>query len=120
MHELIDIATFEHMLIGVCVALTVAGLVLGLVLRRRGSISPAGVVALAGIGPVVYVGWVFYSWMVRYDPQTGYVGLHKVSVLLINVGVFVALGIIAGLVARKVGGKREVGTDPGSAAPGAE
>jgi multisubunit Na+/H+ antiporter MnhB subunit len=103
MHELLDIATFEHLLIGACIALTVAGIVLGVVLRRRASIAPAGVAALALIGPVVYVGWVFYSWMVRYDPQTGYVGLHKVSVLLINVGVFVVLGIVAGLVARKVG-----------------
>ena len=103
MHELIDIATFERLLIGVCVALTVAGIVLGVVLRKHGSITPAGVIALALIGPVVYAGWVFCSWMVRYDPQTGYVGLHKVSVLLINVGVFVTLGIIAGLVARKVG-----------------
>ena len=103
MHELIDITTFEHLLIGACVALTVAGIVLGIVLRKRGNITPAGVAALALVGPVVYAGWVFYSWMVRYDPQSGYVGLHKVSVLLVNVAVFVALGIIAGLVARKVG-----------------
>ena len=103
MHELINIVTFEHVLIGAGVALTVAGIVIGVVLRKRGSITAVGVVALALIGPVVYGGWVFYSWMVRYDPQTGYVGLHKVSVLLTNVGVSVALGIIAGLVARKVG-----------------
>jgi hypothetical protein len=102
MRELIDIATFERLLVVACVALTAAGIVIGVVLRRRGRVTSGGAVALALIGPVVYAGWEFYSWMVRYDPQTGYVGLHRVSVLLINVGVFAALGIIAGLVARKV------------------
>ena len=35
--------------------------------------------------------------MVRYDPETGYVGLHKMSVLLTNVVLFALVGLLLGL-----------------------
>jgi NhaP-type Na+/H+ or K+/H+ antiporter len=42
----------------------------------------------------------FYSYMVRYDPETGYVGLHKVSVFLMNIGIFILLGLVLGFLYR--------------------
>jgi hypothetical protein len=38
-----------------------------------------------------------YRHMVRYDPETGYVGLHKMSVLLTNVVLFTLVGLLLGL-----------------------
>ena len=49
------------------------------------------------MGPIVYGLWRSFAWMVRYDPQTGYCGLHKVSVLLLNVVIFALVGVALGV-----------------------
>ena len=53
--------------------------------------------ALGLVGPILYGLWRWYSWLVRLDPATGYVGLHKPSVLFLNVIAFAAVGIILGM-----------------------
>lgn len=52
--------------------------------------------ALGALGPVIWGAWHYYHWMIRYDPQTGYVGLHKVWVLVVNLVVFVVVGVLVG------------------------
>jgi hypothetical protein len=42
--------------------------------------------------------WMFHKWITRYDPQSGYFGLDKVKVLLLEVALFVVLGVVMGWV----------------------
>lgn len=51
---------------------------------------------VSGVGALAYLLWCAYNWHVRWDPQTGYVGLHYVRVLLINLLMFVAAGLAVG------------------------
>jgi hypothetical protein len=46
--------------------------------------------------------WKFYSWMVRVEPETGYVGLHRVSVFAVCLLVFMIVGAAAGLVVSRL------------------
>jgi len=101
MREIIDEKTVELIMTviligGPCVGLLV-GAVVGVVQRQLGKRALQGF-GIGCFGVLNWVLWRYYSWMVRYDPATGYVGLHKVSVLLINVAVFVAVGATIGLV----------------------
>jgi hypothetical protein len=45
-------------------------------------------------------GWRAYLWRVRFDPVTGFCGLHSVGVLLGNAAAAVALGLLYGLYLR--------------------
>ena len=54
--------------------------------------------ALGLLGPIVYGLWRYYLWMVRLEPETGYVGLHKFSTLLIDLVAFAVVGVILGVV----------------------
>jgi hypothetical protein len=99
-HELIDLRQFEALMRGLAVALPVVGVLLGLALgKARGGTRPALVrgLALGLLGPICYGLWRCFAWMVRYDPVTGYCGLHKVSVLLLNVALFALVGIGLGV-----------------------
>jgi len=106
MQELVDIGQFEKALTALCVALTLVAGIAGAVLVKRGRMALGQAVALAALGPLLYGAWRYYAWTVRYDPLTGYCGLHKVSVLLLNVGAFSVLGVVGGLVARRLGRQR--------------
>ncbi|MGQ9730626.1 MAG: hypothetical protein ACUVX8_05060 [Candidatus Zipacnadales bacterium] len=48
------------------------------------------------IGPLVIGLWWFYSWMVRFDPETGYFGLDKVWVMAVSALLFVVVGAAYG------------------------
>lgn len=98
MRELVTVAGFERALLAVCVVWTVACVVVAL-LRRSG---PAWLAA--ALGPLVVVAWRAYLWTVRVDPQTGYVGLHRVSVFAVNLIVFCALGVALGRLAARLAG----------------
>ena len=100
MHELIDLNKFDLIMRLVGIVGLPAGLLIGALLgqmrgRRRWYLSRGA--ALGLLGPIAYGLWCYYRWTVRLDPTTGYVGLHKFSVMLINVAVFATLGIILGL-----------------------
>lgn len=58
-------------------------------------------VLLGLFGPLVYGLWQFHKWITRYDPQTGYFGLDKVWVLLLEVALFVVLGAVLGIILSK-------------------
>ncbi len=83
MHELITVEAFAHGLMMVSVAWVVIGLVVTLIAR--------------GSPNALRRGLACYSWMVRVDPKTGYVGLHRVSVFVVSAMVFIAVGIAVGL-----------------------
>ena len=100
MKEIIDEKTVELIMTAVliggpCLGLLI-GAVVGLIQRQFGKRALQGL-GLGCFGILNWFMWKYYSWMVRYDPETGYVGLHKVSVLLINVAVFVAVGALIGI-----------------------
>jgi hypothetical protein len=106
MHEIVDIRTVDAAIkiggavwFGVCL---LAGL-LRLVGVPRSSSLKRGLY-LAIIGPVVVGLWLLWSWMTRYDPQTGYYGLDKVWVLVVNAALFVVVGGLYGLGLRLVWG----------------
>jgi len=100
MRELVDIAVFERLLQAIAIAGPVVGALSGLILGVRRRAPAAGLVkgiALGALGPVLFALWRLYSYLVRYDPATGYVGLHRVDVLLLNVLIFVAIGAVLGI-----------------------
>jgi len=100
MRELVDIAVFERLLRAIAIAGPVVGALLGWLIGVRRETPTAGLakgIALGAIGPVLFVLWRLYSYLVRYDPITGYVGLHRVDVLLLNVLIFLAVGAVLGI-----------------------
>jgi len=100
MHELIDLGKFELALQILAAATLPIGLIVGACLgRARGALpkymSRGAAVGL--LGPIIYALWCYYRWMVRLEPETGYVGLHRPGVLALNVGVFIIVGALLGL-----------------------
>jgi len=104
MREIVDIRTVDAAIkiggavwFGVCVLaglLRLVGVPRHLSLRRG--------LYLAIIGPIIIGLWLLWSWMTRYDPQTGYYGLDKVWVLVVNTAIFVVVGGLYGLGLRRV------------------
>lgn len=96
LQELISPERSHQLVLLASLLLTLGGAGLGYwAARTRGLIA-------ALCGPLVWVMWQFHSWMTRYDPQTGYLGLDKVWVLGVEVVVFIALGVVLGLVWNRV------------------
>ncbi len=104
-HELIDLRRFDALMRAVAVVLPVVGVLLGLLtgtLRKAVGEGLKRGVAFGLLGPLCYGLWRFFAWMVRYDPVTGYCGLHRVSVLLLNVVIFALVGIGLGVAYRRL------------------
>ncbi len=100
MHELIDLGKFELALQILAAATLPIGLIVGTCLGRvrgamRTQITRGAAVGL--LGPILYALWCYYRWMVRLEPESGYVGLHRPGVLAVNVGVFIIVGALLGL-----------------------
>jgi hypothetical protein len=96
MHELITVEAFGRGLTVACSAWTVLWLLALAVAALRKRPNAAALGLWAGLGPIAMILWAFYSWMVRVVPETGYVGLHRVSVFAINLLVFVVVGAALG------------------------
>ncbi len=103
MTELINLQVFERWLQIAAVMLVGGGIVAGLAMRRQYRGLLKGLL-VAGLGPLLYLMWIFYRWMVRYDPAHDYVGLHCVSVFIINVVVFVIVGAMLGFIISRIFG----------------
>ena len=100
MHELIDLGKFELTLQILAAATLPLGLIVGTCLgRARGAMRTQTIrgAAVGLLGPIIYALWRYYRWMVRLEPESGYVGLHKPGVLAVNLGVFIIVGAILGL-----------------------
>lgn len=101
MHELVDLDKFDLAVRVVGLAGLPLGLLIGAVFGQlRGDIRWYLSRGLASglLGPMIYGLWCYYRWTVRLEPTSGYVGLHKFSTLLVNIGVFAVVGAIVGLV----------------------
>jgi len=110
LHEIVDLAQVDRALLYLALAAPVLGIVIGAIVghRRNGLLHGIGRgLAFGMLGPVILIMWRFYRYMIRYDPATGYVGLHKMSVFALNVCVFAVVGILLGaLYGRLIAGRR--------------
>jgi|YNPNPStandDraft_1061719.scaffolds.fasta_scaffold147158_1 hypothetical protein len=96
MREIIDERTFEAFLRALAVMGPLLGLAAGALGGARRKRLLRGLAA-GSLGPLIWSLWRLYSYLVRYDPQSQYFGLEKVSVLVLNVLIFTAVGGILGL-----------------------
>lgn len=96
MKELISPQQSETIVLIAALVLLIGGALWGYrVLGARG--------IFAGLaGPLVFGLWQFHKWITRFDPQTGYFGLDKVKVLLLEVVLFVVLGAVLGVLWSKI------------------
>lgn len=98
MRELIDPDAAEKAMRILPVVVVVGGLLGGWVvgwLKKKREYLVRGAF-VSGVGVLAYLLWCAYNWHVRWDPQTGYSGLDKVRILLINLLMFVAAGLAVG------------------------
>jgi len=103
--EIVDLGQFARGVQALALAVPVVAILISLIVGAARKQIAAGLVkgvALGLLGPIIYGLWLLYSYNIRYDPKTGYVGLHHVSVLLLNVAVFAAVGVVLGLAYRRV------------------
>ncbi len=111
--ELITVEQFARVWLGVCLAWTLGALGVAAYSAVRCRIPrAAGASALAALlGPLGWAMWVFYEARVAYRPETGVAGLHLVNVLLVNLLIFVLVGVACGYVAYRVSARRGVPDD---------
>ena len=105
MKEIVDASTVQRVLLLLAVVAPPVSILVGAVAgarHRRAVRGAAKALSVGLLGPLCYGLWHLYSYLVRCDPATGYVGLHKVKVLALNMGIFVAVGVILGLVYSRV------------------
>lgn len=103
--EIVDLQQFARAVQLLAIAVPLIAIIVGLIVgaRRRNIIAGLGKgIAIGVLGPLLYGLWLMYSYLIRYDPQTGYVGLHRVTVLLVNVAIFAGIGVVLGLVYSRV------------------
>jgi len=107
LREMIDLATAAKLVNGAAWALLAAAVVLLLVAMVSRSGKPLAFRLAAALAPaalLVAVGWDIYLARVRFDPVTGFCGLHSVRVFAQNVLGAVIVGIFYGLYLRWLGG----------------
>ncbi|MCD6360966.1 MAG: hypothetical protein J7M38_08875 [Armatimonadetes bacterium] len=76
-----------------------AGVVIGTIwggMRRRLLTGAARGFAVGLLGPIVWLMWLLYCWMVRYNPATGEAGLQSVATMALNALIFLTAGIVLG------------------------
>lgn len=103
--EIVDLQQFARAVQLLAAGIPLVAIIIGLIVgaRRRNLAASLGKgVAIGLLGPLLYGLWLMYSYLIRYDPRTGYVGLHRVTVLLLNVAIFAVIGVVLGLVYRRV------------------
>lgn len=103
MRELITIEAFDRAILVVCVIWTAACALVGFAARlRRRREKVLLAVAWGSLGPLALAMRRFYSWMMRVEPETGYVGLHKVSAFAISLVAFIMVGAAVGIMFGKL------------------
>ncbi|MCX7599236.1 MAG: hypothetical protein N2512_10295 [Armatimonadetes bacterium] len=103
LQEIIDLATAHRLVEGSAVALVLAPVLLVLVGLARRAWRLRCLLWAAMLAPwalALPIAWRGYLWRVRYDPATGFVGLHSVRVLLENLLIAVLAGGVYGLYLR--------------------
>lgn len=87
MQELISPELSERLVPLFALFLALAGGVLG-----WRAFGVRGLVGLLG-GPLVVLLWRFHVWITGYNPTSGQLGLDQVKILVLEVLMFVALGV---------------------------
>lgn len=104
MTELITVEQAEAVLRALIWVGPLLGALIGLIAGLARKCPALGLwqgVAVGLLGPVVYGMWRFYSYTVRYDPETGEAGLHRVWVHALNALIFIVLGVVLGVIYRR-------------------
>lgn len=113
-HELITAAQFAHWLAIAAFAVLVGGIAVGIAWGSRHGAPRAGFsrgFASGLTGPAALLLWRIYNLIEdRY-------GLDSVRALLTNLALFVAAGVVAGLLLRWVWRRTEMGNGENAAAP---
>ncbi|MFA4029819.1 MAG: hypothetical protein GDYSWBUE_001128 [Candidatus Fervidibacterota bacterium] len=102
MRELISEGAADKLMLAVAVASPIIGLACGAIwgaLRRKLFWGLCNGLLLGMLGVLNLALWHFHKYRMRFDPKTGYAGLHRVDVLLQNLLVFVLVGVAVGVVA---------------------
>ena len=96
MKELISPAQSETLILILSILATIIGAIVGYrVLDVRG-------IALGAVGFLIYGSWQLHKYVTSFDPQTGYFGLDKVNVLLLEVVAVVVVGATLGVLWSKI------------------
>jgi hypothetical protein len=95
MHELISLSQANHIMIAILIVAPVIGAIWGVITKEllRGLVY--GVV----IGAGNYILWNVYNAI------TDNLGLDTVKNLLVNLGLFIVVGVVAGLVVARINNK---------------
>jgi len=99
MQELVTVEQADAVIRLLAWAGPVAGLVAGLIAGAvRGRIAAGAIRGLAVglLGPIIWAMWLLYSYLVRYNPETGEAGLHSVVTLALSALIFLVVGIALG------------------------
>lgn len=102
MRELISESTADIVMMIIAVASPIAGILIGAIwgfLRKRIFWGLCNGFLLGVLGILNFALWHFHKYRMRFDPKTGYVGLHRVDVLLENLLIFVLIGVVIGFAA---------------------
>ncbi len=96
MKELITIEQANMLMMAVLIAAPIIGLAYGLAAKR----IVAGLAWGVGIGVCNMILWKVYNAI------TDHLGLDTVKNLLVNLGLFIAIGVVGGVIAGLVGRRR--------------
>ncbi len=105
MTELVTVEQAEVVLRALIWAGPLAGLLIGAgvgAVQRAPAPGACRGLAVGALGPIVYVMWLLYSYLVRYNPETGRAGLHSVAVLALSALIFIVVGASLGGFYRRV------------------
>ncbi len=105
MREIVDVAMVERVLVLLAVLAPVIAVGIGALVGARTCGSALGAakgLTVGMLGPLCWGLWRLYSYLVRYDPATGYVGLHRLAVLALNLGIFIVVGALLGMLYSRV------------------
>ncbi len=95
----------DSALLVLAIAAPLIGLGVGLVVGvQREAIARAAArgVSVGLLGPLAYALWRVYLYVTRHDPVTGYVGLHRVSILMLSLVIFAVVGGAVGYGLRRL------------------
>ncbi len=85
MEELVTVEQAGAVIATLAWAGPVAGLIVGIIAGATQGKPARGAIrglAVGILGPVIWVLWLVFSHLVRYNPQTGRAGLHSISTLV--------------------------------------
>ncbi len=122
MQELVTVEQVEGVLRVLAWAGPLAGLIVGLLvglIRRGGPRAAWRGLAVGLIGPIIYLLWLLFGYLVRYNPQTEKAGLHSVATLALSALLFMIVGALLGAFYRRVVFADEGHTEIAETAPDA-